>query len=166
MMQAAAGFFTYFVILAENGFMPLFLVGLRITWDNMDYNDLEDSYGQQWTYESRKVLEYTCHTAYFVSIVVVQVADTIICKTRVNSIVQQGMRKNKVLYLGLVEEMGVALFLAYCPGMDVALKMYPPEPAWLLCGVPYALLIFFYDEGRRYLLRRNPEGWVAKETYY
>lgn len=44
------------------------------------------------TYESRKILEYTCHTAFFVSIVVVQVADLIICKTRVNSIVQQGMR--------------------------------------------------------------------------
>ncbi|XP_076838512.1 sodium/potassium-transporting ATPase subunit alpha-1-like [Brachyhypopomus gauderio] len=166
MMQAAAGFFTYFVVLAENGFMPLFLVGLRITWDDKDYNDLEDSYGQQWTYESRKVLEFTCHTAYFVSVVVVQVADTIICKTRVNSIVQQGMRKNKVLYLGLIEEMGVALFLSYCPGMDVALRMYPLEPAWLFCAVPYALLIFFYDEGRRYLLRRNPGGWVAKETYY
>lgn len=50
MMQAAAGFFTYFVVLAENGFMPLSLIGLRIDWDNKDYNDLEDNYGQQWVY--------------------------------------------------------------------------------------------------------------------
>ena len=40
--------------------------------------------------EQRKVLEYTCHTAFFVSIVVVQWADLLICKTRRNSIVQQG----------------------------------------------------------------------------
>jgi sodium/potassium-transporting ATPase subunit alpha len=42
------------------------------------------------TYDARKQLEYTCHTAFFVSIVVVQWADLIICKTRRNSIVHQG----------------------------------------------------------------------------
>ena len=36
-------------------------------------NDLEDSYGQEWGYDQRKSLEYNCHTAYFVSIVIVQV---------------------------------------------------------------------------------------------
>lgn len=48
MMQAVGGFFTYFVILAENGFLPLFLIGLRVNWDDPYNNDLEDSYGQQW----------------------------------------------------------------------------------------------------------------------
>lgn len=44
------------------------------------------------TYANRKVLEYTCHTAFFVSIVIVQWADLMICKTRRNSLIQQGMR--------------------------------------------------------------------------
>ena len=48
MMQAVAGFFTYFVILAENGFLPALLVGIRLHWDDRSNNDLEDSYGQQW----------------------------------------------------------------------------------------------------------------------
>lgn len=48
MMQALAGFFTYFVILAENGFLPKDLLGIRINWDDREFNDLEDSYGQQW----------------------------------------------------------------------------------------------------------------------
>lgn len=48
MIQAMAGFFTYSVILAENGFKPLDLLGLRLTWDNRYVSDLEDSYGQQW----------------------------------------------------------------------------------------------------------------------
>uniref|UniRef100_A0A8C6XVV1 Sodium/potassium-transporting ATPase subunit alpha n=1 Tax=Naja naja TaxID=35670 RepID=A0A8C6XVV1_NAJNA len=85
-------FFSYFVILAENGFLPSVLVGIRLNWDDRTVNDLEDSYGQQWTYEQRKVVEFTCHTAFFVSIVVVQWADLIICKTRRNSVFQQGMR--------------------------------------------------------------------------
>ena len=48
MMQAIAGFFTYFVILAENGFLPFDLLGIRILWDDKFVNDLEDSYGQEW----------------------------------------------------------------------------------------------------------------------
>ena len=48
MIQALAGFFTYFVILAENGFLPSTLLGIRVSWDNRYCNDLEDSYGQQW----------------------------------------------------------------------------------------------------------------------
>lgn len=47
-MQATAGFFTYFVILAENGFLPMDLLGMRVDWDNKIMNDMEDSYGQQW----------------------------------------------------------------------------------------------------------------------
>ena len=43
------------------------------------------------TYQQRKILEYTCHTAFFVSIVIVQWADLIICKTRRNSLYHQGM---------------------------------------------------------------------------
>ncbi|XP_074543864.1 sodium/potassium-transporting ATPase subunit alpha-2 [Halichoeres trimaculatus] len=165
MIQALGGFFTYFVILAENGFLPGFLVGIRINWDDRDLNDLEDSYGQQWTYEQRKIIEFTCHTSFFVSIVVVQWADLIICKTRRNSLFQQGM-KNRILIFGLFVETALAAFLSYCPGMDVALRMYPLKTLWWFCAFPYSLLIFIYDEVRKFILRRSPGGWVEQETYY
>lgn len=48
MIQALGGFFAYFVIMAENGFLPSLLVGIRLNWDDRSTNDLEDSYGQQW----------------------------------------------------------------------------------------------------------------------
>uniref|UniRef100_A0AAX7T034 Sodium/potassium-transporting ATPase subunit alpha n=1 Tax=Astatotilapia calliptera TaxID=8154 RepID=A0AAX7T034_ASTCA len=157
MIQALAGFFTYFVILAENGFLPRNLVGIRIDWDDREVNDLEDSFGQQWTYEQRKIVEFTCHTAFFTSIVVVQWADLIICKTRRNSLFQQGMT-NRILIFGLFVETALAAFLSYCPGMDVALRMYPLKILWWFCGIPYSLLIFIYDEVRKFILRRQPGG--------
>ncbi|XP_008333227.1 sodium/potassium-transporting ATPase subunit alpha-2-like [Cynoglossus semilaevis] len=165
MMQALAGFFTYFVILAENGFRPGTLVGIRINWDDREVNDLEDSYGTTRTYEQRKIVEFTCHTAFFVSIVVVQWADLIICKTRRNSLFQQGMN-NRILIFGLFVETALAAFLSYCPGMDVALRMYPLRILWWFCAFPYSLLIFLYDEIRKFILRRSPGGWVEMETYY
>jgi len=165
MIQASAGFFVYFVILCENGFWPTHLLGLRRAWDSPAVNDLEDSYGQEWTYADRKILEYTCHTAFFTSIVVVQWADLIICKTRKNSVFQQGM-KNHFMNFGLCFETALAAFLSYTPGMDKGLRMYPLKINWWLPALPFSLVIFIYDECRKFLLRRNPGGWIEKETYY
>merc|ERR1719515_537226 len=152
MIQASAGFFVYF--------------GIRKKWDSQAINDLEDSYGQEWTYKDRKILEYTCHTAFFVSIVIVQWADLIICKTRMNSVFQQGM-KNYFLNFGLVFETALAAFLCYCPGMDKGLRMYPLNWNWWLPALPFSLLIFCYDETRKYILRALPKGsWIERETYY
>ncbi|KAH9522382.1 Sodium/potassium-transporting ATPase subunit alpha-1 [Dermatophagoides farinae] len=165
MIQAAAGFFSYFVIMAEHGFWGWMLFGLREKWDSQGVNDLEDAAGQEWTYHARKKLEYTCHTAFFVAIVVVQWADLIICKTRRNSLVHQKM-KNHVLNFGLCFETALAAFLSYCPGMPILLRLYPLKFTWWLVPIPFSLLIFVYDEIRRFILRRNPGGWVEKETYY
>merc|ERR1712147_409658 len=165
MIQASAGFFVYFVILCENGFWPSHLLGLRRAWDSIAVNDLTDSYGQEWTYADRKILEYTCHTAFFVSIVVVQWADLIICKTRKNSVFQQGM-KNHFMNFGLFFETALACVLSYTPGMDKGLRMYPLKINWWLPAIPFSILIWCYDETRKFLLRRNPGGWIEQETYY
>ena len=165
MIQASAGFFVYLVILAENGFWPKDLLGIRRKWDSAAINDLEDSYGQEWTYNDRKILEYTCHTAFFVAIVVVQWADLVICKTRKNSVFQQGM-KNWILNFGLVFETCLAAFLSYTPGMDKGLKMYPLKINWWFPAIPFSALIFVFDECRKWILREHPGGWVEKETYY
>jgi len=166
MIQASAGFFVYFVILAENGFWPGILFGLRKRWDSIAVNDLEDSYGQEWTYFDRKKLEYTCHTAFFVSIVVVQWADLIICKTRKLSVFHQGM-SNWFMNFGLFFETALACFLSYTPGMDKGLRMYPLKWNWWLPAVPFSILIWCYDETRKHLLRTLPPGnWVERETYY
>ena len=165
MIQASSGFFVYCVIMAENGFLPSRLLGLRKEWDSRAINDLEDSYKQEWTYKDRKILEFTCHTAFFVSIVIVQWADLIICKTRKLSVFQQGM-KNYMLNFGLLFETVLAAILSYTPGMDKGLRMYPLKLNWWFPAIPFSVLIFCYDELRKFLLRRNPGGWIEKETYY
>ncbi|XP_033758768.1 sodium/potassium-transporting ATPase subunit alpha-like isoform X1 [Pecten maximus] len=165
MIQASAGFFVYFVIMGENGFWISKLLGIREQWDAMSVNDLQDSYGQEWTYVQRKTLEYTCHTSFFVSIVVVQWADLIICKTRRLSLFQQGM-KNHHLTFGLFFETALAAFLTYCPGLDQGLRMQNLRWTWWFPAMPFSLAIFIYDESRKTIIRRSPGGFVERETYY
>ena len=77
---------------------------------------------QEWGYSSRMCLQYTCQTAFFVSIVVVQWTDLIICKTRRNSLIHQGMG-NHFLNFALFFETALAAFLCYTPGLNRALSM-------------------------------------------
>nr|XP_018671061.1 sodium/potassium-transporting ATPase subunit alpha-3 [Ciona intestinalis] len=165
MIQALAGFVNYFVIMMMNGFKPDRLLGIRVEWDDRTNDAVVDSYGQEWSYSQRKVVEFTCHTAFFTSIVIVQWADLLISKTRRLSIFQQGMR-NKVLLMGLFEETALATFLSYCPGMDSALRMYPLEWEWWLVPMPFSLIIWLYDEIRKFFIRKYPGGWAESETYY
>ncbi|XP_042559610.1 sodium/potassium-transporting ATPase subunit alpha-2 [Clupea harengus] len=74
--------------------------------------------------------------------------------------------RNRILIFGLFAETALAAFLSYCPGMDVALRMYPLKVSWWFCAFPYSILIFVYDEIRKLILRRRPGGWVEMESYY
>ncbi|XP_063711553.1 sodium/potassium-transporting ATPase subunit alpha-3-like [Symsagittifera roscoffensis] len=164
-MQAAAGFFAYFVVMGVNGFQPDILFGLRDEWEDENVNNLQDSLGQRWSYSQRKILEQTCNTAFFVSIVIVQWADLIISKTRRNSLFVQGLTSNMVLLAGLVFETALCLFLCYCPGMD-SIGLQPIHFWWWFPALPFAIFIWCFDETRRFILRRNPGGWIERETYY
>eukprot|EP00055_Hartaetosiga_balthica_P016531 m.105178 g.105178 ORF g.105178 m.105178 type:complete len:1114 (+) comp9124_c0_seq2:45-3386(+) len=164
-IQAAAGFFTFFTIMHDNGWRANDLWFIRSKWDDDKNNDLVDSHGQQWTYEERRDLQFTCHTAFFVTIVVVQWADLLICKTRKLSILQQGM-KNKILTFAICFETALAAILVYSPGTDVGLNMRPMLFRHWLPALPFCAFIFLYDELRKYFLRRNPGGFVERETYY
>uniref|UniRef100_A0A8C6PJ13 Sodium/potassium-transporting ATPase subunit alpha n=1 Tax=Nothobranchius furzeri TaxID=105023 RepID=A0A8C6PJ13_NOTFU len=111
------------------------LVGIRIKWDDREVNDLEDSYGQQWV---RSRSEFSLSARHEVR-----------------------ERGNRILIFGLFVETALAAFLSYCPGMDVALRMYPLKILWWFCALPYSLLIFVYDEVRKLILRRAPGGkWL------
>ncbi|CAF0951286.1 unnamed protein product [Rotaria sordida] len=143
LIQAGAGFSSYLVIMAENGFLPSCLLGLRKSWESIEINDLEDSYGQEWTYEQRKQLEYTCHTAFFVTIVICQWAVLIVFFETV-----------------------LAAIISYTPYLNTALHTYPLKFLWRLIPIPYFFLILVYDEVRKYIIRKDPGGWVERETYY
>ncbi|XP_065321869.1 sodium/potassium-transporting ATPase subunit alpha-like [Gordionus sp. m RMFG-2023] len=164
-IHSLAGFFTFFIVMAENGFLPNRLLNIREQWDSEYINDLEDSFGQEWTYENRKILEKAGYSAFFVSVVIAQWANLIIRKTRRKSIFQHGMR-NWVLNLSLFFETGLTCLLFYTPGLNSALGFYPIKAIWWLPAMPFSVLIFVYDETRRYFMRKYPGGWIECETYF
>ena len=112
-------------------------------------------------------------SAYFVSIVTVQMADLLICKTKNLSLIQQGM-KNNLANFGLCFELTLVSILWYVPYINIALStrmIATPHFSWM--AMPFFIVIFFYDEARKFFVRlgidpetRRLTGWVSQNTYY
>uniref|UniRef100_A0A0N5BKX4 Sodium/potassium-transporting ATPase subunit alpha n=1 Tax=Strongyloides papillosus TaxID=174720 RepID=A0A0N5BKX4_STREA len=164
-IQGLAGFMTYFIVMADNGWWPSQLLNQRSAWSDANENRLVDSYGQEWTYASRRQLEGCCHAAFFYAIVVVQWADLLISKTRTNSMYTHGI-KNHILNSGLFFTVLLTIFLMYTPGVTTVFAFNGINLKWALVPLPFAWAIFIYDETRKYLIRKYPTGFLYKETYY
>nr|XP_034995280.1 potassium-transporting ATPase alpha chain 2 isoform X3 [Zootoca vivipara] len=156
LVQTIGAFLTYFTVYAQQGWLPHTLLHIRTDWEDPFINDLEDSYGQEWTFSQRQILEYHGYTAFFVSITIEQVADLIIRKTRRNSIFQQGLFRNKVIWVGIFSQIGIALILCYGLGSVYALNFAPLRFQYWFVAVPFAILIWVYDEFRKLFIRRYP----------
>lgn len=163
--QMYAGFVTYFAIMMGHGWKPMHLLHIRELWDCDTLNDLEDSYGQQWSYAARKGLEASCHSGYFFAVVALQWSDALISKTRKNSIVMQGI-ENQVLNTSLIFTTLMAMFITVTPGVTDVLKLNGIRLTDAMISVYYAFLMFVYDEVRRWYLRKYPEGFIYRETYF
>lgn len=162
-LQAMAGFFTYFVIMNESGWHPSDLVDIRQKWENSTLT-MTDSFGYPWNHSSRKRLEYMCQTAFFVTIVIMQWGDLVIAKTRKLSIFQQGMT-NHVLNFGLCFETVLTVIAVYLPGMETFHLLPIRAHHWLL-GLPFSLFQVIYDECRKLVIRSNAGGWMERISYY
>ncbi|GBM11714.1 Sodium/potassium-transporting ATPase subunit alpha-4 [Araneus ventricosus] len=119
-----AGIFTYFIIMAENGFLPQDLLGIRKVWYSPAVNDLKDRFNQEWTYSARKDLEYCSQTGFFITVVVMQLFTLVIQKTSRESLLQHGMR-NYVLNFSLFCSLILAMICCYVPKLNSFLHTYP-----------------------------------------
>jgi hypothetical protein len=136
------------------------------------YPDLEFM-GPSPCYKGTEALGHA-QTAAFVSIVIVQWADLVICKTRKLSIYHQGM-ENKVMIVGLFSETLLCAALAYVQPLHTGLGTRDIQFFHWTPSMPFSILIFLYDEMRKYIIRQhnrkfkgtpNEEGWLEKYTYY
>jgi sodium/potassium-transporting ATPase subunit alpha len=191
MMQAAAGFCCYFCVFSNYNLQYEDLQGTGFDWINSD-----NKFVAGLDYDTRMGYLRQAQTSFLISIIVVQWADVMICKTRSLSIFQQGMW-NKILNIGLMEETLLGMCLVYVPFMNTAFKTASLDFIMWTYGVPFSILIFVFDEGRKLMLRAEREkaekeadatneknekahkaggafiepvlpkpGWIEKCTYY
>ncbi len=131
MIQAAAGFFAFFVVLYQGGW----------TWGS----ELSDS----------SLLYRTAVTAFFAAVVINQVADVLICRTRRQSILSAGIFSNKLIWIGIAVELGLVAAISHVPFLQPFFGTAPIGWFEVSLALPFAAAILLGDEFRRWMIRRD-----------
>ncbi len=133
MIEAASGFFAYFVTLYAGGWV----------WGE--------------TLSSTDPLYMEAVTAFFVSIIVCQIANVMVCRTQQESVFKKGLFKNRMILFGIASEL---LLLAIITQSELARNLFGTHSmsaSNLLMAVPFALLIFAGEEARKWGLRNDKQ---------
>ena len=131
MLQAAAGFFAFFVVLHQGGWVW----GAKLSESGLLYK--------------------TAVTAFFAAVVVCQVANVLICCTQRQSILSMGIFSNWLVWLGILTELGLVAAVSHVHVLQPFFGTAPLGWFELSLGLPFALTIIVGDELRRWLVRRG-----------
>ncbi|CAG9331214.1 unnamed protein product [Blepharisma stoltei] len=140
-------------------------------WAECQYSGLKSPITDHKICYTSEAVHYA-QCAFFIGIVCVQWANIHIVRTKVTSLIDQGL-DNWFVNAGMVFETFIALLICYVPGLNSALGGRPlPSLLWGFPAVPFFILLILYDETRKFLLRqerkRHPgrKGWIEKNTFY
>ncbi|MGY0614405.1 cation-translocating P-type ATPase [Vibrio sp. FJH11] len=130
-IEASAGFFCFFMVLFEGGWQ----------WGStLPVND---------------PLYQTAVTAFFASIIICQIANVLICRTRRQSLFSMGILSNRLVIFGISIELLLLGLISYVPICNTFFGTAPLQAWHILLSVPFALLIILGDELRRMYIRKE-----------
>jgi len=93
--------------------------------------------------------------ACLAAIVVMQVANVLVCRSPTASLRDTGLRGNPLLLWGIASELALIAALVYTPwGQALFGTAALPAAAWLAM-LPFALLLLLLEEARKWLVRRR-----------
>jgi len=131
MLQAAGGFFVFFHVLLKGGW----------TW------------GQAIGMADPLYLRAT--TSFFAVVVICQIADVLICRTRRQSLFSTGIFSNTLVNLGILTEIALVAAIAFVPWLNPFFGSAPIGWEVLMDGCIFAALTLLFDEIRKVFVRRD-----------
>lgn len=114
---------------------------------------------------STEAIKYGC-SAYFYGVVVCQVLNCLLCKTRKLSIIYQGLN-NPFMMFGITTEMMLVLICAYFYPFNIAFGTR--DNIFMHFGtaaIPFAIFQLVIDEVKKYLIRNLPEDDKGKPNFF
>ncbi|CAL6077721.1 Sodium/potassium-transporting_ATPase alpha chain [Hexamita inflata] len=106
------------------------------------------------------------YSASFVSIVLTQISHAIICRTRINSVFQQGLFTNWRLVITFAVMIIVACIIVYVPFLQPILQTNALQFEYWMYNIPMCVYMVFSDEMRKLTLRRAQKDGIVHRLLY
>lgn len=138
-------------------------------WADCNYPDVTSQISGEdicWTVEALRQAQ----TAYFASIVLLQISNAISFKTRKLSLFQQGVKNNFMLF-GFFTEVVIVIALVYIKPLNSVFGTRFLQPLHLAVpAMPFFVVLIVYDELRKLVIRvQNKDnlspGWIERYSY-
>jgi sodium/potassium-transporting ATPase subunit alpha len=111
----------------------------------------------------RVVVLSKAQSAYFLTVVWMQIANVLIRKTTVATIFDKTrLLDNAVMIRSVVFEIALAMTLVYTPGLNALFYLSGISSSLASSGLWGMALILGYDEGRKWMVRRWPDGFIDR----
>jgi len=130
-IQAVAGFFSYFTILYAGGWR----------WGE--------------SLQASDPLYMKAVTAFFVSIVICQIANVMVCRTRRESVFRKGLFSNRLVLIGIFTELALVWIISNNHVAQKLFGTYHLTLSEMTLALPFAIFILAADESRKLLVRRG-----------
>ncbi|WP_445476359.1 cation-translocating P-type ATPase [Methanococcoides methylutens] len=130
-IEALAGFTCYFAVLLDGGW----------TW------------GQALL--STELLYRQAIMAFFAAVIVCQIANLLVSRTRVESAFSKNMFTNKMILLAIVSELLILSMIMFHPFANKIFGTAPVSIEYIALAIPFAILLFLQDEIRKYYIRKG-----------
>jgi sodium/potassium-transporting ATPase subunit alpha len=115
----------------------------------------------------RQIVLGRAQGAFLLTVVWAQIANILIRKTQVASIMTYDrIRMNMVMNYSIIFEIVLICIIVYVPGLNSVFLLHAPSSAEAACAVWVIPLILLWDEARKYLCRRDPQGFFAKYSNF
>ena len=168
-IQALASFVAFFTVFNRKGFTTEYLLTAQVgfIWTDENYDGvITDENGNEISYGERlKILQHA-QTAYLAAIVISQIGCGLAAKTRLNSVITQGLG-NMVFNYGVCQEIILIMLLTYVSPINYAFKTLPIDGIDWIIAIPFSIFILLYDELRKLLIRSvGLESCFGKSFYW
>lgn len=118
-----------------------------------------------WSQDELNNFLNTGQCVYFVTLVILQIANLNSVRNKRLSIFQNGPQHNLALFLGPIVSLAIAIFVTMEPGLQNLFGTATvPIKFWLL-PIPLAVGLLMMDEIRKLLVRTWPKGPIAKVAW-
>lgn len=151
--ESFVGFLNYFLVMGYYGvYMGDLFFAFNKWGGDQDFHGLSP--------DTQTEALNAAQTAFFVGLTFMQFFNVVVGRTRRMSIFKQGF--NPYMVIAILVDLALILFICLVPAVNGVFGTNPiPWYCWLI-PIPCGLLYLAADEFRKYHIRRNPDGRLAK----